>query len=201
MQTQSRKTIGRSLLAAFITGAITVMNALVIDHCTSKKNSLSYYTHLSEPFEKDSVHLGIYHMELLNDGDEMVEDIKGIIQFEGQHIVAFKLKGSPTLNIRDSLAGSNYHLNLASLNPMEKLAMAFLVSGIPPSNGMPLVDIRAKGLKALGRAGSSWSIRSVPLYAILLVAMVTAVTLHTFLASCWMAFKGRSSKSIKPEAI
>jgi|GEM_PF-2439585 len=189
MQTQTGKSTGRIILTALVTGAITMVNTLLIDYCTSRKSSLSYCTQISQPFEKDSLQLRIYNMELLNDGDEMVEDIKGVIQFEQQQVVAFKLKGPPTLTIRDSLAANACNLSVASLNPLEKIAMNFLVAGTPAGSTLPLVDIRAKGISAIGKGCSAWKGRPFPLYAMLLVAVAMAAVVHAFLLGCWAAIK------------
>ncbi len=180
MKTQ-KANLGPIVLSALVTGAITLVNTWLIDYCTSQKQHLSYCSHVSEPIEKDSVQLSIYHMELLNDGDDMLEDIKGVIQFNGQHIMAFKLKGSPTLNLQDSLAASSYNLKLAALNPMEKIALAFLVAGSPPGGKPPLVDFRAKGLSAINGPTTGWRLRHLPMQ--LLVAVITAVILTSLLTT------------------
>lgn len=181
METQKKAKLVKLMLSALLTSAITIMNTLLIDYCTISRNSLSYHAHLSEPVEKDSVQLRLYDLELQNDGDGMLEDIKGIVQFEGQRIVAFKLKGSPTLGIQDSLSDNAYRLRVASLNPMEKLAIAFLLSGNPPEGKKPLADFRAKGLTAKYRTGREW-INHLPILLIagLLAAIMSSVLVNWF---------------------
>jgi len=196
MQTQKKKSNWASLLTALLTGAITIMNALVIDHCISKKSRLSYGTHVSQPFEKDSLQLRIYNLELLNDGDEMLEDIKGIIQFNGQQIMAYKLKGSPRLSIRDSLTTNGYSLRMDNLNPMEKLAMDFLVAGSPAPNGLPTVDIRARGISA--NDNGNWKNSKLPLSIVLLMALAIAISIHAFLLRYGATVKKGIVQLVKP---
>ncbi len=159
-------------LHALLTTAVTILTTLVIDYCSSRSGHLSYGAQVSEPFDKDSLHLRTCQLELRNDGDAILEDIKGQVQFEGQQIVACKLKGTPAMGIQDSLAAHSYWLRLPFLNPMEKLAIAFLLSGGPAMPPPPLVDVRARGSTAVGRADGAWIGRPFPLYIVLLLVAI-----------------------------
>ncbi len=166
MKQQIKKTWGGLVLGALVTGAITIMYSLLMDYCTATRKSLSYTVQASGPVEKDSVQWRIYNMDLLNDGDATVEDIVGLIQFNNQRIAAYKFKGSPTLSIQDSISTNAYHIRIASLNRMEKLA-----------------DFRAKGLSAIGRTSTGWRDRPFALHAVLLIAGSAAVTIIVFMVS------------------
>jgi len=157
------------VLNALLTTVITILTTLVIDYCTTKSGRLSYQAQVSEPFDKDSLHLRTCQLELRNDGDAILEDIKGQVQFEGQQMVACKLKGTPAMGIQDSLAAHSYWLRLPFLNPMEKLAIAFLLSGGPDMPPPPVVHVRARGSTAVTGTGSTWPRRPLYLYIVLLM--------------------------------
>jgi hypothetical protein len=177
MEKQEKKKLLVTALSGLLGLGITIFSSLLVDYCTSKKSSLHYYAKLSDAFEKDSLQLRTCSLELQNDGDGMLEDIKGMVQFEGQHIMAYKLKGSPTLSITDSLVSNTYWLRLASLNPMEKLALNFLLSGSPTANKPPLIDFRARGISAVGDGG-----RPLPVNALfVLLGLVTAYLANLFI--------------------
>lgn len=167
------------LVSAVVTGLFTFLTTLLIDHYTTKQKRLVYDTQTSIPFQKDSLNVRIHNLELLNDGDEAIETIEGLVDFRDQQVAGYQVKGSPILSLQDSLTEHHYHIRLASLNPGERLTVTFLVSGTARVDSMPTISIRAKGLsgkekRELGRNNG------MPPYKLLL-AIVLAVALSSTL--------------------
>ncbi len=177
MKPQQKKRLLAVMLSALLTGAVTIMSSLLMDYLAAKKGNLSYRAQVSGTFDSDTVHLHICNLELRNDGDALLEDIKGMVQFDGQRIVAYRLQAPPALHLQDSVTASGYRLSIDFLNPAEKLAMAFLLSGRPAGQEPSLVDFRARGSSAVGSSPNTWFGRPLPTYALLLALGLVAAIL------------------------
>jgi len=189
MKAQAKKKLAAVLLTALLTVAVTIMSSLLTGYFATKKGSLSYRAQVSGTFDSDTVHLHICNLELRNDGNALLEDVKGLVQFDGQRIVACRLQGPPAMGIQDSVAASSYQLSIAFMNPAEKLAMAFLLSGSPTGAEPSLVDFRAKGSSAVGSSThDGWLGKPFPLYALLMVLLLVAAILLRALLQ-WLAEK------------
>ncbi len=169
------------IISAVITGFITLLTTLAINYLSSKKSKLSYVTQTSIPFQKDSSNVRIYNLELLNEGEDIIENIKGQIKFKGQSITNYKLTNSPVLAIQDSLTIDSYQIQIASLNPAEKITMSFLIASSNQVDSLPKVDFRAKGLFANIKAAGETKEEELPLYKLLLFAISIAVALSSVL--------------------
>jgi hypothetical protein len=174
----SLKTI---IISALVTGIITVLATLLLNYFSSKEKKLSYLAQTSIPFQKDSLNVRIYNLDLINEGDEVIENIKGLIQFNGQIVSDYKLEASPVLSIHDSLFKNKYEVSVASLNPSEKITLSFLISSPNQVDSLPKVDFRANGLSGKTKSVSDKKEEETPLYRILLLGMGFAVTLSSFL--------------------
>lgn len=182
--------------SAIITGIITLLTTLGINYFSSKKTSLSYLTQTSISFQKDSLNVRIYNLELVNDGDEIVENINGQIEFDGQHITNYKLTNSPVLNITDTVLNNAYKVQISSLNPTEKVTMSFLISSPNQVDSLPIVDFRAKGLSGqLKNLGDSKE-EGLSLVKLLFIAISLAVTLSSTLLTLFRRKKYRLFKNI-----
>src|SRR5688572_27605511 len=109
-------------LSALVTGIVTIAATLLINYISTKSNSLIYTTQESIPFIKDSSTVRILSLELINNGDDAVENISGFINFGNQRIENYKLNASPVLSFSDSLNKDGYRISLSSLNPNEKVS-------------------------------------------------------------------------------
>jgi hypothetical protein len=169
------------IISAVVTGVITLLTTLVINYFTSKKNKLSYITQTSIPFQKDSLNVRIYNLDLINDGDEVIEGIKGVIKFDNQEISDYKLKSSPVLAIHDTLSDGKYEISIGSLNPSEKVTVSFLISSPNYIDSLPKVDFRAKGLSAKSEEVSDKKDESSSFFYILLFGVLLALFPSSFL--------------------
>ena len=165
------------LVSTVISGVFTFFTALLIDHYTTKQKRLQYDTQRSIPFQKDSLSLCIYNLELLNDGDELVDDIKGHIRFPGQQIAGYRFSGSPVLTMKDSIQQDRYQLFIGSLNPAEQVDVSFLITGTDPAENTPQVAFRAKGLTAIEKKDGGKRSYSSPLHKVLPAAIIVAIVL------------------------
>ncbi len=167
------------IFSALITGVIAVLSTLIVNHFTSKKTKFTYLTQTSIPFQKDSLNVKIYNLDLINNGDAIIENIHGLIDFNNQQITDYKLKSAPVISIKDSLVKNKYNIVIQSLNPAEKITMSFLVSSPNKTDTLPKVNFRANGLSAELESESKNS--TVPLYQPLLIGITIAVSLSSIL--------------------
>lgn len=138
------------ILSAIITGVITILSTLGINYLTTKKTSLKYTVQESIPFEKDSNVVRILNVDLINKGDDPVENISGIIDFRNQQINDYRVELSPGLAYEDSILNSTYKILISSLNPEEKASFSYLLnnSNSVKTDSSRMISFRAKGLFA-----------------------------------------------------
>ena len=172
------------IASAVVTGIITVLTTLGINHFTSKSNKLTYATQTSIPFQKDSLNVKILNIDLFNDGDEPVEDIYGLIQFNMEQISDYKVKALPTLTYRESIEKNTFKISITSLNPSEKVSVSFLLSSSGSLDSIPKINFRAKGIFAEEKEESKSEDKPSGLYRLILIA----ATLSVFLSSLLLPF-------------
>lgn len=188
------------IISAIVTGLITVLTTLGINYFSSKQNKLTYSTQSSIPFQKDSLNVKILNIDLYNSGDEPVENISGLIQFNNQQISDYKIKSLPTLSFKEVIEKNDFKLNITSLNPTEKISISFLLSSPLTIDSIPKINFRAKGLFAEEKNESESENKSSPFNKIILIA----ATLSVFLSSLLLPFfrkhlKGRVNNSVDDE--
>ena len=175
---KERNNLKTILVSATVTGLFTFLTTLLIDHFTTKKRRLVYDTQTSMPFQKDSLNVRIHNLDLLNDGDEVIETIEGLVDFRDQTVTSYQVKGSPVLSMYDSLREHHYHLKLGSLNPGEKLTITFLVSGTARVDSLPTISFRARGISGEEKKDAGRG-NGMPLYKVLLLAIFLAIVLSS----------------------
>lgn len=175
-ENNSIKTI---VISAIVTGIITVLTTLGINYFSSKQNKLTYSTQTSIPFQKDSLNVKILNIDLYNSGDELIENISGLIQFNNEQITDYKIKALPTLSYKETIDKKDFKLSVSSMNPAEKISISFLLSSPLSIDSIPKINFRARGLFAEEKAESDSEKESSPFNKILLIAATISVVISS----------------------
>jgi hypothetical protein len=185
----------RMFAAAALTVAALVIAEIVVLKISSHEPRLVYIAPESLPFNGAGKNVGIYEIEIANEGDSAAEEITGTIRIPGAAIDNQRASGPDALFVDTKTAGDTVRVSASSLNPGEKIGLSVLSSSPTPLPTIPEVSVRAKGLSALRKDRSTpiSAPRSIPSTIVIASISVLVMLLLQFLLR-----KGKASGWRKP---
>ena len=142
----------RTLLAAAITLLVIVTAETLAHKLSSREPTLAYVPSESLPFNGGGKNVGIYQVDVTNEGDAVADALTGSMRIPGATIDNQRVSGPGALPIDVKTEGDTVHLSAPSLNPAETIHVYILASSTTPLPAEPDVSVRATGVSAFRRA-------------------------------------------------
>lgn len=125
---------------------VTVVAGILLYNILKPDASLIYYIEDTFPFEDNSENFSIYHINIVNDGDEFIEDVTCHISFGYSVIKKYNVNADPTITYEGSIVDDSYHLKIPNLNSGENVSIAIFASSKKKTLSPPKVLLRGKGI-------------------------------------------------------
>lgn len=183
----------RTLAAAAISIIVTVVGGTVVSRISSREPRLTYTAPESLPFNGEGKNVGIYQLEIANEGDNVAEGVTSSVRIPMATIDNHRVTSPGALPIETNVEGDTVRLSAPSLNPTETIHLSILASSSTTLPGEPEVSVRAKGVTGVRRAlGTS---RTVPVSFFSTLVIATAAVI-VMLCLQLIFRRGRKSGSV-----
>ena len=135
-----------NIITALISIVVTVAGGAILIYFQNAKTELTYSLEKIEPFDNQSEKLTIFHIQIVNSGSSIIEDIEGCISLDSANIAAYKTSSQTLLKIKDSIFKGKINISIKSLNSDEKCKISILAKSLDKFPKEPNIQFRAKGL-------------------------------------------------------
>ncbi|MBA7636132.1 hypothetical protein ES703_43747 [subsurface metagenome] len=109
----------------------------------------------SIPFEGEENNIGIYHVEILNDGKTTIKNINCVIIIEGSIIEDHILSVEPSISYIEIQVEDRFSLEIPMLNSKEKIGVSLLTTSIGELPMKPLISLRGEGVTGIESSDES----------------------------------------------
>jgi hypothetical protein len=193
----------RMFAAAALTVVALVVAETVVLKISSHAPRLAYASPESLPFNGGGKNVGVYQVEISNEGDSAAEDITGTVRIPGATVDNQRVSGPAALQVDAKTEGDTVRLAAPSLNPTETIDLSVLASAPTALPTTPEVSVRAKGLSALRkeRGTPMRAALSIPWTALVASAAVLVMLLLQFMLRKGGAGRGPSSAPASSPAL
>jgi hypothetical protein len=141
----------RTLLAAMITLLVIVTGETLAHKLSSREPRLAYVPSESLPFNGGGKNVGIYQVDVTNEGDAAADAVTGSMRIPGATIDSERVSGPGALPIDAKAEGDTVHISAPSLNPTEIIRVSILASSSSNLPPQPEVSVRANGVTGIQR--------------------------------------------------
>jgi hypothetical protein len=179
----------RTLLAAVITLAVIVTAETLAHKLSSREPRLAYVPSESLPFNGGGKNVGIYQIDVTNEGDAAADALTGSMRILGATIDNERVSAPGALPVDAKAEGDTVYLSAPSLNPTETIHVSILASSTTPLPIEPDVSVRATGVSAFRRVRGT----SAPPRFSLLPVLATATTSLALMLALQFAFRRRAN--------
>lgn len=140
-----------TLIAAAISIVVIVTGETLFHWLSSREAVLTYTAPESLPFSGGGRNVGIYQVEITNEGNAAAETVTGSLRIAGATIDNQRVFGPGALSVDAKAEGDTLHLSTPSLNPAETIHVSILASSGTTLPTEPDVSARATGVSASRR--------------------------------------------------
>jgi hypothetical protein len=138
-----------TLIAAAISIVVIVAAETLVSKFSSREAKLTYTAPESLPFSGDGKKVGIYQLEITNEGDSVAEGLTGLVRIPGAAVDNQRVSGPGALTIEAKAEGDTVRLSAASLNPGETIHVSILASSSAVLPKEPEASVRANGVSGV----------------------------------------------------
>ncbi len=166
-----------TLIAAAISIVVIVAGETLVRRISSREPALSYTAPESLPFNGGGKNVGIYQVEVTNEGDAAADSLTGLVRVPAASIDNQRVSGPGALPIEAKVEGDTLRFSAPSLNPGETIRLSILASspmGLPTE---PEVSVRATGVSGFRRASGGSRADAISFVPTLVIATATAVVM------------------------
>jgi len=129
------------------------------------------------PFNGGGKSVGIYQVEITNEGDSVADSLTGLVRIPAATIDNQRVSGPGALPIEAKAEGDTVRLSAPSLNPTETIHRSILASSPTALPTGPEVSIRATGISGSRRAPGGSRASTISFVPTLLLATATAAVM------------------------
>lgn len=134
------------IVGTVVTGAIGLGYYFLQTNFLQQTPELVFSSLNSIPFSGEESNLGIYHVEILNDGKLTIKEIICVIIIDSAIIEEYKISVEPSIKYTGEKVGDRFTLELPMLNSKEKIGVSLLTTSIDELPPKPEVSLRGEGV-------------------------------------------------------
>jgi hypothetical protein len=166
-----------TLIAAAISIVVIVAAETLVHRISSREPSITYAAPESLPFNGGGRNVGIYQVEITNEGDAVAEGLTGSVRVPAATIDNQRVSGPGALLIDAKADGDTVRLSAPSLNPTETIHLSILASSAATLPSEPEVSVRAIGTSGIRRVPGGRRANTISFRPTLLIATGTAAVM------------------------
>jgi hypothetical protein len=193
----------KTLAAGVISIVVIVVGQTLVSKISAREPRLTYAAPESLPFNGEGKSVGIYQLEIANEGDSAAEGLTGSVRVPMAVIDNHRVTGPGALPVDIKVEGDVVHLSAPSLNPTETIHLSVLASSSTTLPGNPDVSVRANGVTGVRRLPGTSRMMPISFFPTLLIATL-AVALMLLLQFTFRSQKigslAHKSPSVLPDA-
>ena len=145
------------IIGAVISGAVGLGYIYIQSNFLQQTPKLMFSSINSIPFEGEENNIGIYHVEVFNDGKTTIHNIDCVIIIEGSKIEDYILSVEPSISYNEIQIEDTFYLNIPMLNSEERISVSLLTTSIGALPTKPVVSLRGEGVTGSEFTGASES--------------------------------------------
>lgn len=167
------------LATVTITTIVAIVSGMILFKWQTPSKSLLYKVNPTVPFESENEKLNIYHLEITNAGNSVVEDISSLVKIKSGKILNFSVKAPENIKMTEKKDSLSVELNIQNLNPNERINYSLLMSSNNETFEEPEIYLRGKGI--IGSDSSIPETSDFPFYVLPMFIILVASFLSSFL--------------------
>jgi len=145
-----------AVIGAVITGVVTVGVNLITEFIKTEPVSLIYSVDNVVPFSGNSGTIGIYRLQIMNNGKKMIEEMALNVELQNAKIEQSNVSENNSLDYNEKIE-NGYKLYVKNLNPSESIAVSLLASSSNALPARPDINLRGKGIVGVEKANRAES--------------------------------------------
>jgi hypothetical protein len=142
------------LLTALVTGVVTVGTGMLLFKLQTRAPKLTYSTSETVPFSGGTAFVGIYNVDITNEGSKEVEDVVCVVRVPMATIKQHNLSVSAAISKEEGVGVGEYTVKLSGLNPSEAASISVLAESGTELPRRAEVTLRAKGVTGSEKSGN-----------------------------------------------
>lgn len=156
---------------------VTVVGGVALNYLQSRTPELVYSIQQTIPFQGDKETISVQNIYFANLGNYQAQNVIARIEVENATIRERKIKVDPSLRFSEKLERDAFSLDIATLNPKEKIEISLLLATRGDTGQRVKVYLRGDGV--LGQELSNklddeaFSLMGLPWYLILLIVYLS----------------------------
>jgi hypothetical protein len=166
-----------TLIAAAISIVVIVAGESLVHRISSREPSVTYTAPESLPFNGGGRSVGIYQVDITNEGDAAADSLTGSVRIPAATIDNQRVSGPGALLIDAKAEGDTVRLSAPSLNPTETIRLSILASSPTTLPTEPEVSVRATGISGFRRVPGGYRANTISFLPTLLIATGAAVVM------------------------
>jgi hypothetical protein len=167
----------RTLAVAVISIIVTVVGGTMVSMLSSREPRLTYTAPESLPFNGEGKSVGIYQLEIANEGNNVAEGLTGSVRIPLAIIDNHRVTSPGALPIETKVEGDTVRLSAPSLNPTETIRLSILASSSTTLPGEPVVSVRANGVTGVRRVPGTSRTMPFSFFPTLVIASATVIVM------------------------
>ena len=164
-----------ALPAAIVSVLVTVLGSSLLHVIFAREAKLTYEAPRTVPFEGQGKGIGIYQVEVANEGQSAAEGLSASIRIPLATIEKYRITGPGSLPIDGKLEDDVLRFSAPSLNPTEVIHVSILANSVVSLPLQPEVSVRANGITGVEQEQGASSAKSSSFISKLVVASIAVI--------------------------